>query len=61
MACPCGSRRPIMLWRKRSKSSLYVMRCPTCGRMSAVATADFEKLDDLWNDTVLAAKWEGDR
>jgi hypothetical protein len=52
LPCPCGSRRPVMLWRKAPKAHLYVMRCPTCRRQSRVATVDFEKLDEEWNNTV---------
>jgi hypothetical protein len=61
LACPCGSHVPIMLWRKRSASNFYVMRCPTCSRQSDVATTDFEKLDMLWNDTVRMANRRGGR
>jgi hypothetical protein len=61
LPCPCGSRRPVMLWRLGSAAHRYVMRCPTCHRRSTVATTDFEKLDDLWNETVRAAHREGAR
>ena len=50
--CPCGTTLPPTLWRRGSKSFLYCLRCPTCGRRGSPATTDFEKLTPIWNQTV---------
>ncbi|HKV14535.1 MAG TPA: hypothetical protein VJQ81_05795 [Reyranella sp.] len=59
MRCPCGTAQPIRLWRSGSKSFLYRLRCPTCGRRGSPATTDFAKLTSIWNETVAAEKRRG--
>jgi len=52
LCCPCGTNRRPINWRSGSKSYLYRLRCPVCGRKGSPAHTDFAKLTSIWNDTV---------
>lgn len=54
--CPCGTALPPVTWRRRSKSHLYCLKCPVCGRRGSPATTDFAQLTPIWNDSIRNAR-----
>jgi hypothetical protein len=54
LPCPCGTSLLPRRWRRGSKTNLYSLRCPMCGRRGSPAVADLAKLVPTWNDTVRA-------